>query len=200
MKHARVLGPALLVVTCVALAAVVAAPAEPQEQAVTISGEPTAEEKARQENFVERFREAQRLMGSGKDERAEKLLRELIAEEPEAAPVHHALAIVLRYRGRADEASATFAEAARLAPEEAVIHRDAGMDLLQRGAPKKAEPYLARARKLWPEDIEAAVGHGRALRSLGRVEDAKEAYARAMEIQKESVDARVGSRLWRVLR
>ena len=61
-------------------------------------------EIARINDFVERFRKGQRLMGGGRDDAAEKVFRDLIAEEPEAAAVHHALGLLLQFRGRHGDA------------------------------------------------------------------------------------------------
>ena len=43
------------------------------------------EEVARIDSFVKRFQIGQRLLGSGRDEKAEQVFRDLLEEEPEAA-------------------------------------------------------------------------------------------------------------------
>jgi len=142
--------------------------------------------------FVARFQRAQRLMGGKHDEEAEKLLRELIAEEPEQASVHHALAVLLQFRKRPADATEEFLLAAKLAPDDAVVQRDAGLHLFATGRAAEAEPYLANACRLWPQDVEALVGYGAALRATGRVAQAAVVYRRAVAENADSVDAAVG--------
>jgi len=202
MKPASVIVPFLVVCSAIGLATVVAVPAEPGGEPpaggmgdpteATPEAELTPEEKARYARFVKRFREGQRLMGSGKDAEAEKILTELRDEEPEAAAVHHALAIVFRYQGKPEESGKSFAEAARLAPADPVIQRDTGEDLLAKGHAVEAERYYAAAHKLWPEDMETLVGHGNALRTVGRLADAEKTFREAVAQEANSVDAQVG--------
>lgn len=175
-----------LVVASIGMATVLAVPDEPP------TGDLTLEEIARIEDFVERFQQGQRLMGGGRDEDAEKVFRQLIEEEPEAAAVHHALGLLLQFRKRPDEAAAALMRAADLAPDDAAIQRDAGTELLRRGRPADAEPYLARAHKLQPDEVEILVTHATALRAIGRLHDAKAAYRDAIAADGNSVDARVG--------
>lgn len=200
MSLKKTLAPLLIVAACVAVATLVAAPSAPADDGpgggpagVPGGGEKLApEEEARQTEFVRRFREGQRHMGSGRDEEAVRIFRELLVEEPDAAAVHHALGITLRFAGKPDEATRSFLEAARLGPEDAVIQRDAGLDLLSHGRAVDAEPFLGRARALWPQDAESVVGHGNALRAIGRVVQAEKAFREAMAVEPNSVDARVG--------
>ncbi len=178
--------PALLVGAVVAAAAMFAVPEEQSTDGLS------PEEIRRIDDFVERFRLGQRLLGSGRDADAETVFRDLLAEEPEAAAVHHALGTLLQFRGLADEATKSLLRAAELAPLDPVIQRDAGADLLRRGHPADAEPYLCRARKLWPTEVEILVLHATVLRALGRTDDARSAYREAVKLSPESVDARVG--------
>lgn len=167
-------------------------PPAPKPAANDGTPEQTEAEKKAEDAFVERFRAAQRLMGRGEDEKAEKIMRELISEKPEQAALHHALAVILQFRKRPDEAAESFLRACALDPKEPVIRRDAGLHLMALGRLKEAEEQLAAAEKLWPEDVEAAVGHGAALRQLGRMADAEAAYRRATVNDPNSVDAATG--------
>jgi Flp pilus assembly protein TadD len=178
--------PALLVAACIGIATMLAVPDEGSEQ------ELSAEEIARIDSFVARFRQGQRLMGGGKDDDAEAVFRALIEEEPEAAAVHHALGLLLQFRGFPNEATAAFLRAAELAPKDASIQRDAGIDLLRRGHPADAEPYLAKAHELWPKEVEILVAHAAALRAIGRHHEARAAYRAAVAVEPNSVDACVG--------
>ena len=182
----RFLVPALLVVTAVGLASVLAVPEE------TPLDDLSAEEIARIDNFVKRFQIGQQLFGSGRDEKAEEVFRDLLKEEPDAAPVHHALGTLLQFKNRPEEATAALLQAASLAPEDAVIQRDAGLDLLRHGRPGDAERYLARARQFWPEDVETLVAHAACLRATGQRDRACAAYREALAAEPLSVDARVG--------
>jgi len=190
----------LVVTACTGIVGTMAAPegerddpADPAADAKpAATDERTDAQRKAEDSFVERFRAAQRLMGRGDDERAEKLLRELIAEKPEEAALHHALAVLLQFRKRPDEAAESFLRACSLNPNEAVIRRDAGLHLFALGRAKEAESHLAAAAKLWPEDVETAIGHGAVLRHLGRVADAEASYRRATVTDPNSVDAAVG--------
>lgn len=195
----------LVVTACTGIVSTMAAPdhdAEPVAPAApaasaphadgTSDAEPTEAAKKAEDDFVERFRKAQRLMGRGADEQAEKLIRELISERPDQAALHHALAVTLQFRKRPEEAAQSFLRACQLGPTEPVIRRDTGLHLLAMGRVKEAEEQLAAAAKLWPEDVETAVGHGAALRQLGRLAEAEASYRRAAKSDPNSVDAAVG--------
>ncbi len=148
--------------------------------------------KAKEDDYVTRFRHAQRLFGRGADVEAEKLFRQLIAERPDEGAVHHALATVLQFRRRNDEAAAEFLTACRLSPDDPVIRRDTGMHLFAMGRAAEAEPHLARAHELWPQDVETLIGHGAILRALGRAGDAEKTYREAVAADANSIDAAVG--------
>jgi Flp pilus assembly protein TadD len=168
------------------------AAAKPEAAADAPPAEQTEAERKAEDEFVDRFRRAQQLMGRGDDERAEKLMRELISEKPMEAALHHALAVILQFRRRSDDAAESFLRASTLAPADPVIRRDTGLHLLAIGRVKDAETHLAAAAALWPEDVEAAVGHGAALRQLGRLPEAESSYRRAVASDANSVDAAVG--------
>jgi Flp pilus assembly protein TadD len=181
----RIVAGLVVAAACGGIATTVAAPDEPKD------ADP-AEQKKKDDAFVERFRRAQRLMGRGADEEAEKLFRELISEKPDEGSLHHALGLLLQFRKRPDEATKELLLASKLAPDEPVIQRDTGMHLFAQGKPADAEPYLATAAKLWPEDVETAVSRGAVLRALGRGAEAEKEYRRATVSDPNSVDAAVG--------
>jgi tetratricopeptide (TPR) repeat protein len=189
----------LVVTACTGIVSTMAAPeGESPADPPAGSGAPATREEisdadlAAEDDFVERFRLAQRLMGRGDDARAEKMLRELIAEKPEQAALHHALAVLLQFRKRPEEAAESFVRACELDPKEPVIRRDTGLHLFALGRAKEADVHLTAAAKLWPEDVETSVGHGAVLRSLGRVAEAEASYRRAVATDPNSVDAAVG--------
>lgn len=184
-RKLRVLVPLLVVSAVIAIASSFAVPDDGDEQL-------SAEEIAALERYADRFQRAQQLMGGGKDTEAAKIFRELLAERDDVAPVHHALAIVLRYQGKADEATRSFLRAAQLAPEDAIIARDAGLDLVERGFLADARPLLERSMKLDPMDLETGVGLGTALRRLGDRAAAVKAFQQAVKADSNSLDAHVG--------
>ncbi len=183
----RFVAPALVVAAAIGVASTLAVPGDGEP-----APEPTPEEIARIDDLVRRFHHGQRLFGSGKDEQAEQVFRDLIVDAPETPEIYHALGLLLVFRKRPDEALDALREAVRLGPENPVILRDTGQILLDRGAAREAAPLFARARKVWPREVEVAVGHGTALRALGRLEEATAALRAAHEIDPGSVDARVG--------
>ncbi len=153
---------------------------------------PSPVELLRIDRYVKRFREAQRLFDRGDDAAAETIFRELIAEEPEAAAVHHALGILHRQSGRHVEALDSLLRAAMLDQETPVIARDAAGELLAAGRAKEAEVLYMRARRHWPDELDTLLGHGAALRALGRTADAETTLRHAVLVDPNSIDARTG--------
>lgn len=179
--------PALLVAACVAVAATVASPGGRDDAP---AAELTPEESARLEKFVERFQRGQKLFYQGRDAEASQVLRDLLAERPDAAAVHHALGFVQEHMGDAAASLASFREAARLAPDDGAMQRDAGLHLLAAGHAPEAIPHLEAARKLLDPDVETILAHGHCLRAAGRAADAERTYRDALAADPKSVDAR----------
>jgi Tfp pilus assembly protein PilF len=181
----RWLVPLLVVSAVIGIATSFAVPDEGEESL-------SAEETAALERYAARFERAQQLMGGGKDAEAAKMFRELLAERDDVGQVHHALAFVLRYQGKADEATRSFLRAAQLAPDDAVIARDAGLDLLERGFLTDSRTLLERSLKQDTNDLETGVGLGSALRRLGERDAAVAAFELAVKVDPNSLDAHVG--------
>lgn len=180
---ARRLVPLACVAAVVAAACVFAVPGG-------ADGEPSSADKARMDSFVERFQRAQQLFGGGRDAEAEEILRALAQEEPQAAPVHHALAFISWGRGRHDEALRQFAEAARLAPEDGAVRRDLGLRLVEVGRDAEAMPHLEAAVRLAAPDVETLCAYGRTLEGAGRPAAAERSFRQALAADSDSVDAR----------
>lgn len=184
----RILVPALLVGACVAVAATVASPGGRGDEGPP--PELTPEESKRLEDFVHRFQRGQKFFYQGKDAEADQVFRDLLADQPDAAAVHHALAFVRMHQGKPVEALEGFVKAAGLAPEDGAIRRDAGLHLLAAGKAADALPHLEAARRLAAPDAETVLAHGHCLRALGRTAEAERAYREALAADPDSVDAR----------
>jgi Flp pilus assembly protein TadD len=183
----RRFAPALVAAAGIGLACTLATPQPPDDAG---SGDATADEERITDDFVRRFQRAQKLLGTGKDDEAEKLLRELLAEQPDAAAVHHALAYVHAFQGKSKEAMDGFLTAAKLAPDDGAIRRDCGFRLVEAGRFAEALPHLESARRLLDPDVETVCAHGRALEGAGRSDDAETTYREALALDANSVDAR----------
>ncbi len=143
-------------------------------------------------DFIKRFKKAQLLLGSGKDAQAERALRELIAERPQQAEVHHALGVLLQFRKRPTEALAALLHAATVAPDDSIIRRDAGLEYLRHGRAAEALVHLEASAVLCAEDIETLNGLGLARIRTDRPAAAEQAFRAALEIEAGSIDALVG--------
>ena len=85
------------------------------------------------------------LAGQGKDDEAEKLLREVVAENPDQAQVAYSLGLLLAGRGKMEEAATLLARAAAGLPENARVAYNAGLALSRVGRNAEAERLLRRA-------------------------------------------------------
>jgi len=186
----RRLAPVLVVTAAIGIACTLATPDGSGKAGGSAGAAGDGKDPAYYEGFVRRFRKAQELFGSGKDDQAEKMFRELLEEEPEAAAIHHALAYIAWFRGERNQALDGFRRAAKLAPEDGAIRRDCGLRLVETGHLDEALPHLEAARRLLEPDVETICAHGRCLEARGSLPEAERAYRDAHTLEPDSVDAR----------
>ena len=112
----------------------------------------------------------------GDAEKAEALLRHAVAVAPRLVPAKCALANLLLYTGREDEAGMLLEQAANLAPKTAYVWRDLGLWHRVNGRPAAALEAFDQALMLAPDDAAAALGRSLCLLRLGRWEDGFASY------------------------
>jgi tetratricopeptide (TPR) repeat protein len=89
-----------------------------------------------------------------KNAEAEKLLREVIAENPEISQVNYSMALLMAEMGKIDESRNYFLKAAELLPHEPRIIYNLGLLENSQGKTVKAEEYLLRALKTEPDNFD----------------------------------------------
>jgi tetratricopeptide (TPR) repeat protein len=94
----------------------------------------------------------------GRNDAAERVLREGIARAPNQGELHYSLGLLLAEEKRLEEAAATLGRAAALLPERARAHYNHGLALQQLGRRSDARAALRRARRIDPRDTAIAYG------------------------------------------
>jgi tetratricopeptide (TPR) repeat protein len=122
-------------------------------------------------------------------ESPERLWRVTLAEAPDNARAHYALADILRLDGRTPEALEHFLEAARLQPDEPFWRLNPGVLLLAQGEAQRAVEQLEAAARLKPDWALAHYNLGRALVAAARPLEAIEAFGAALELEPGWVEA-----------
>jgi len=122
---------------------------------------------------------------------AERLVRDVLARDPDRPAAHHFLGVLALGDGRVDLAIASISRAIRLRPNEAQCHSNLGNALLAAGRLAEAEASYREALRLAPDMAPVHHNLGALLVQLGRLEDAAGAYRAAAELQPDSSDAHV---------
>jgi tetratricopeptide (TPR) repeat protein len=117
-------------------------------------------------------------------ERAEALLREAVAHEPESGTAYNQLGLVLKNSARAPQAEEAFTRAIELAPREGSAYVNLGNVLLDgRRELGRAVELLSTGVALLPRNAPALNSLAVALKLLGHFDEAMAAYARAIELR-----------------
>lgn len=90
----------------------------------------------------------------GRNDDAEKLLREVLIENPEITQVNYSLALLMAEEGKIDESRIYFLKAMKLLPLEPRIVYNLGLLENSQGNQGKAEEYLLRALKTEPDNFD----------------------------------------------
>ena len=133
-----------------------------------------------------RFRQAVTAFYKGDYAEAERLLRQLTAEEPDNAVYHINLGAALYWMGRYEEAEAEYRRALELEPDNAAYHNSLGATLnaMQRCA--EAEAEARRAVDLAPDNAKYHDDLGTTLQWMGRYEEAEAETRRALELEPDN--------------
>jgi len=116
---------------------------------------------------------------------AAELYRAAIAEKPEEAEYHYALAAMLKRLGRGEDAAAAYRAALARKPHDARMRVDLGMALIELGRLDEAQSELEQARALAPDLAEAHHNLGILHHQFGRLDQAIAAHSRALELAPE---------------
>ena len=85
-------------------------------------------------------------------ERAERLLLEILDREPNNGQAHKMNGILRRFQGRLSEARAELETAIALDPNDTFSLRNLGITRVQIGQPDAAIPYIEKSIRLSPND------------------------------------------------
>jgi Tfp pilus assembly protein PilF len=89
-----------------------------------------------------------------KNEDAERLLKEVLTENPEISQVNYSLALLLAEMGKIEESHKFFLKAAELLPDQPRILYNLGLVENSQGNPDKAEDYFLQALKRDPDNFD----------------------------------------------
>ena len=113
----------------------------------------------------------------------------LLAEQPDDAPTHHALALAYRRTGNPSQAMAHFRKTLALAPDTATACNNMALLLQSQGQAKEAIGYYKLALKADPGYAKAHYNYGLLLQAMGQNETAADHYALALESRPYFADA-----------
>jgi len=114
------------------------------------------------------------------------LMRETVAEKPDAAAAHVKLGEALIADGQNDAAIRVFEDATRRDSSNYQAAHALGTNSLKQGKPLQALGYFDRALIARPDWSPALIGRGNALSALNRGDEAVSAYRRAAELSPQS--------------
>jgi adenylate cyclase len=116
-------------------------------------------------------------------ERAERLLLEILDREPNNGQPHKMKGILRRFQGRLSEARAELETAIALDPNDTFSLRNLGITLVRMGQPDAAIPYIEKSIRLSPNDPLIAPNYAWLARShllLGHLDEAIDLLRKAL--------------------
>ena len=129
------------------------------------------------------LRQANQHLMRGELERAESLLRAVLATNADHAETLRLFAVVSHLRGRKTDAVAAIRRALKQRPGDALVHNTLGTVLRESGDVAGATSAFRRACELQPDLASAWFNLGMILQAQADVRQAQAAYARAIEAQ-----------------
>ena len=133
--------------------------------------------------------EAVALAQRGEFAPAERLLRDLLQQEPALGRAWNALGLVLMQQGRSEEAEAALLRAAQAAPEDPRPHLNLGKLYGALRRTGEAERHLRESLRLAPASADAHFSLAAILRDLRRFEEAESSVRRAIELDPRDPEA-----------
>jgi Flp pilus assembly protein TadD len=113
----------------------------------------------------------------------EILLRDTLARNPAAAPVHNDLGVILAKQQKYAEAAHEFSASLEYDPDNAAAHSNLGQALALQGKFQEAEAQFAAALRIKPADVESRKKYAAFLLQQGREREAIAQLAAATRIK-----------------
>ena len=135
--------------------------------------------------------EAQSCLERGQLDRAQTLLRQLLAGTPRHAPALALLAAIADRAGQLKAAADLMRQAVASAPREARYHNELGILLARRGDAQASLAAFRRALAIAPDDAATHANLGTWYHGSGRLEEAVAAFRRALAIDPRHHTARL---------
>ena len=126
----------------------------------------------------------------GREDEAERVLREALARVPDAADAYHALGLLLVRTGRTDEALEALARAVALDPETPRYAYVYGIALHSVGDEAGAIRVLDEALGVHPADAQLLLALATLHRDAGRWDQARTYARRLLDLRPDDPDAR----------
>jgi len=120
---------------------------------------------------------------------AERIYRQILAQQPEHAVAMHLLGVIARQVGRSDIAVDLIRRALALRPDYAEAHGNLGNALKDRGQLDEAIASYRQAIRLNPGDALAYNNLGNALKIKGQLDEAIAAYRQAIRLKPDFAEA-----------
>ncbi len=131
------------------------------------------------------------LFRAGQVAESERLMREVLKQDPDAPDALHISGLAAARAGRLDKAEHLLRRCVAVAPAYADAHNNLGNVLMARGDLHAARDSYAEAARIAPTYPLPPYNLGNVLRALGRLDEAEAAYRRAIALAPSYVDARV---------
>jgi tetratricopeptide (TPR) repeat protein len=128
---------------------------------------------------------------SGRLAEAERIYRQILAQDPAHADALHHLGMIAHRLGRLDAAAELMSRSIARCPDEARYHINFGALLSDRGKVAEAIAAYARALQIEPAFAAAHFNMGNALSQQGKLQEAAAAYLRAVQVKPDFIEAHV---------
>jgi eukaryotic-like serine/threonine-protein kinase len=129
------------------------------------------------------------LLGAGRAEEAEDVVRDLLGRRPDDAVLHNLLGGCLDAQGKRATAMAAYQRAIDLAPEFAAPYYNLGMCLGEQGEHRAAEAACRTGLALRPDDADSHYYLGVVLEGQRRHAAAEAAFRKSIDLQPDRADA-----------
>ena len=130
-------------------------------------------------------------MEGGRLEEAERILSEIVRQQPDSADANLYLGLTRFRAGRSAMARSPLERAVRLSPSSARAWKALGLVTMSNGNLEDALPALGKACELAENDEEACYFLARNLQALGRYESARAPFEKALRAAPEAMTAKV---------